>query len=624
MTAPRSLLSWEDWLTLIPAILTFGAVAMAVQQADLVNNMPPLPITTMGGLIVGLVMARNRMAAPLAHLVGLMLGTMVVLLVIQDYAEGGTITARLADVRLRLWEWWGVVRSGDVSNDNLPFVLLVHALAMLAAYIAAWSIFRFRNAWFAVIPAAIGILLTIAAIDGQPSAAFIVFTLGALLLIARLNLQRRQGLWQESRTSYPDFISVSAIQLATVLTASLIVAAWLVPLGKQADAVETAVDRVMSPIVDHSDTFTRLFHSVNTSRGGNFHKFGSTMPIRGDVSLGNKALATVDPSHEGIQFVRGASYNEYTGNGWKSSDRSIQEVAAGEFPTQAVEGTQFAARLPVSVTVTVIDEDPTLFSAGIPVGSNTDTIATLPKSFAGDIERLKSDNDLSTGDVYVVGGTVSVATPEQLNSATTDYPEWAIERYLQLPDDLPARVRELSWEVVGDAQTPFAKATRIEGYLLQFDFDYNVPSAPPGEDAVDYFLFELQRGYFDNFSTAMVVMLRAVDVPARIAVGYALDPNDREPNGSTVIRKNDAYSWTEVFFNAYGWVNFNPSPDLPAGAPGGVLPGDVLRPPIDFIEPEPDLEGIFSEVGELLGPDFAQVNGSGGPETAPSPRYRGP
>ena len=79
MTAPRSLLSWEDWLTLVPAILTFGAVAFAVQQADLVKGMPAIPITTMGGLLVGLLMARNRMPAPAAHLVGLVLGTMVVL-----------------------------------------------------------------------------------------------------------------------------------------------------------------------------------------------------------------------------------------------------------------------------------------------------------------------------------------------------------------------------------------------------------------------------------------------------------------------------------------------------------------------------------------------------------------
>ena len=49
VSAPRSLLSWEDWLTLLPALLTFGAVAFAVQQADLVKQMPPIPVTTMGG-----------------------------------------------------------------------------------------------------------------------------------------------------------------------------------------------------------------------------------------------------------------------------------------------------------------------------------------------------------------------------------------------------------------------------------------------------------------------------------------------------------------------------------------------------------------------------------------------
>ena len=603
MSAPRSLMSWEDWLTLIPAILTFGAVAAAVQQADLVDRMPPIPVTTMGGLIVGLLMARSTRPAALSHLFGLVLGTFVVLLVVQDYAEGATIVDRLADVRLRLWEWWGVVRSGDVSNDNLPFVLSVHGLAMIASYIAAWSIFRWRNAWLAVVPAGIGILATIAAIDGRPSAAFVVFTVGALLLIARLNLQRRQVDWLRSSTPYPDFISLSAIQLATVLAVGLVVAAWLVPLGKQADAVESVVSRLTQPITSQSDTFTRLFHSVNANKSGNFHKFGTTMPIRGDVSLGNATLASVTPSVDGIRFIRGASYNEYTGNGWRSSDTDIIEVPANELPTQSVAGAQFASRQPIALTVSVIDEEPTLFSVGIPLGSNIDTIATLPEAFGGDIERLKADGGVSAGDQYVVGGTISLATPEELSVSGTAYPEWVLEN-LQLPDDLPPRVVTLAQEIVGDAQTPYEKAVLIEAYLRQFPFDFAVPSAPPGQDTADYFLFDLQRGYFDYFSTSMVVLLRAVDVPSRIAVGYALDPEEESVAGAVPIRKNDAYSWVEVFFNGYGWIDFNPSPDLPPGGVGFGGGGSLVSPPLDPTGlSDPDLSNLFDEVGELIGPD---------------------
>jgi Transglutaminase-like superfamily len=97
-----------------------------------------------------------------------------------------------------------------------------------------------------------------------------------------------------------------------------------------------------------------------------------------------------------------------------------------------------------------------------------------------------------------------------------------------------------------------------------------------------------------------------VGVPSRIAVGYALDEEDTEFNGKATIRKNDAYSWAEVYFVNYGWVNFNPSPDLPPGN-GGVGVGQLegLPDPGTFVEP--DLADLLPEdIEGILGPEFDQ------------------
>ncbi|WP_162866228.1 transglutaminase-like domain-containing protein, partial [Klebsiella pneumoniae] len=40
-------------------------------------------------------------------------------------------------------------------------------------------------------------------------------------------------------------------------------------------------------------------------------------------------------------------------------------------------------------------------------------------------------------------------------------------------------------------------------------------------DFVDSFLFEIQEGYCDYFSTALVMMARSLDIPARWVKGYA-------------------------------------------------------------------------------------------------------
>jgi len=79
-----------------------------------------------------------------------------------------------------------------------------------------------------------------------------------------------------------------------------------------------------------------------------------------------------------------------------------------------------------------------------------------------------------------------------------------------------------------------------------------------------------------------------------------LDPSKAEETRYTVA-KDDAYTWVEVFFPGYGWVNFNPTQDRPAGGAGGfgtgttpagglTVPslGDLLPFGDDFEKPLPD------------------------------------
>jgi len=76
---------------------------------------------------------------------------------------------------------------------------------------------------------------------------------------------------------------------------------------------------------------------------------------------------------------------------------------------------------------------------------------------------------------------------------------------------------------------------------------------------VDYFLFDLRQGYCDYFATAMVVMGRAVGLPARLATGYATGRYDPGQEGYLVTGM-DAHAWVEIYFPGYGWIEFEPTP----------------------------------------------------------------
>jgi hypothetical protein len=80
---------------------------------------------------------------------------------------------------------------------------------------------------------------------------------------------------------------------------------------------------------------------------------------------------------------------------------------------------------------------------------------------------------------------------------------------------------------------------------------------------VDYILFEGKEAYCDYYASSMIVMLRSMGIPARLAVGFAQGDFDDDTNMFHVLNA-DAHSWVEVYFPTYGWIEFEPTAAQPA------------------------------------------------------------
>lgn len=590
--APRLLMSWEDWLTFGAAVLAFISIAVSIQNAHWVRSMPALPPTAMAGLVIGMFGARFRGRAVFIHPIGIMLGAAVVLFMVQTYADGATIADRLADFRFRMREWFDIVRSGDISNDNLPFVTLVHSGTFLCAYFASWSIYRWRNPWFAIVPGGMVLLANISFMRGQPSGAFIVFMFGAIVLVARLHLQANQVRWRRQHVEYPDWVSLSSFQVTILATVLLIFGAWLMPLGDEAGPFVSALNTVIRPAKSHTDTFVRLFHNVNAQKGAQLHSFGDVLAIQGHVKLGTNPVLEINAPSPGL--VRGQSYDEYTGNGWRVANRIETRLDAKDL--SAAGDTTLQKRQASTLRVKVLDAESTILTAGTPIGSNVPTTVETPRGVPNDIELMRSRKSLEKDDAYNSIGSESSATADDLRAAGKGYPGWVTDRYLQLPKSLPQRVRDEAKRVANQQATPYDVAVAIESYLRTFPYDTDVESPPTGRDTVDFFLFDLKRGYFDYQASAMAVLLRSLGIPARVAVGYVLDPAEVNETTYTVSKK-DAYAWVEVYFPGYGWVNFNPTQDREAGGAGGL--GAVGSGGLDTFA-NPDLGDLFPDASDGL------------------------
>jgi transglutaminase-like putative cysteine protease len=127
-------------------------------------------------------------------------------------------------------------------------------------------------------------------------------------------------------------------------------------------------------------------------------------------------------------------------------------------------------------------------------------------------------------------------------------------KYLQLHDNITPRTRELAPIITKDAKTPYQKAKAIEDYLkTNYTYDFYYEHAPEGREPNDWFLFEEKRGICVNFNSAFVILSRSLGIPARLAGGYYIRPQEEKQ----VVYTDQAHAWSEVKFKGLGWYNFD-------------------------------------------------------------------
>jgi hypothetical protein len=196
-------------------------------------------------------------------------------------------------------------------------------------------------------------------------------------------------------------------------------------------------------------------------------------------------------------------------------------------------------------------------------------------------------------------------TPAQLRAAGSDYPDRVRETYLALPDGLPGRVRNLALDLTATQPTPYDRALAIESYLRTIPYTLDIPSPPADRDLVDYFLFDLKRGFCDYDASAMVVLARAAGLPARLVVGYASGAYSPE-QARFVVTEADAHAWAEVYYPGFGWVEFEPTRGRPPierldqpDNPSAQSPIEAL-PPLSVMRPARNALPFLAWTGGIL------------------------
>lgn len=208
---------------------------------------------------------------------------------------------------------------------------------------------------------------------------------------------------------------------------------------------------------------------------------------------------------------------------------------------------------------------------------------------------IRVGEPLQPGMIYSVVATPLTFDPAVLRVGGTEYPPEIASINLQLPETVTERTRSLARDITKNAPTPYDKTIAVRDYLLQkYPYDFYPPTQPPNTDSVDQFLFVDRRGVCEHFVSAMVVMLRSLGIPARLASGFG-SGTFNQVTGYYEVHANDAHAWTEVYFPGSGWIPFDPTP----GWVGDPQTGPVQRWVFSNALDQVDLSGISSPIGQM-------------------------
>ena len=188
----------EGWLSLFLLAVVVYSTIWSVEAADWVNNTTVLTLTTLVGLIVGVLAAKQRRLPRLfVHVLAIGFGLLLAFWQTAGADYNGNIPAFSQSIH----QWVLLALSGGTSSDDSIFLFFITALGFLLAYTSAWLVYRTRKPWLMILANAVVLLINLSNIEDGYIVFLVVFLIASLLLVLRFNLYRIFDRLEAKRTA---------------------------------------------------------------------------------------------------------------------------------------------------------------------------------------------------------------------------------------------------------------------------------------------------------------------------------------------------------------------------------------------------------------------------------------
>jgi protein-glutamine gamma-glutamyltransferase len=145
-----------------------------------------------------------------------------------------------------------------------------------------------------------------------------------------------------------------------------------------------------------------------------------------------------------------------------------------------------------------------------------------------------------------------------------------LQDFVGLPAGFNPRTLQLAADMRRDPRFAQADASVLVPEVLRRlrtgGYTYTLDPGLYGQHTADEFWFDKKTGFCEHIASSFVILMRALDVPARIVTGYqGGDLNNVD--GFWNLRQSDAHAWAEVWQAGGGWLRVDPT--------GAVAPGRI-------------------------------------------------
>lgn len=254
-------------------------------------------------------------------------------------------------------------------------------------------------------------------------------------------------------------------------------------------------------------------------------------------------------------YFRGSSMHEYAQGRWSRSPRHLGHCVV-PVKTEAEDLVRLEIELQNVGTTYLFLMHP-MYSIDVESGQLESASAYCWRVGSNVVRPPFSRSNAWPLKYSVYSASPDTADPEfSAWSNVTRWKEWDVVNYFYLgfPESGLERVRQLAKRVAvresdveeADLKT---KAQRLTAHLSQGTYGYTLDASIEDDsiDPIEDFLFNRKQGHCDYYASALTLMLRAVDVPARLVNGFK-GGYQNSIDGGFEVQQRHAHAWCEAFY----------------------------------------------------------------------------